>query len=1093
VSNQVEDRYWNTKQQAGQPDSVDADSIEVAKFKDGHYWVKVLAYDIRNNYDSESVYVQVANFRPKVKETDPEDGETDVPIHKDIYVRFSESMDRGITLWSAISISPGVSGDWEWLSSTEIEFTPDPSFVENTTYTVSLSSQLKDMQGQELIPYSFSFTTDSTNGFEFYPTRFYWEDITGPPDVSVSWFDNYYAFQMFGYFSFPFYGYGYDIIIFNRRGSIWFDTNRDWCHFDLPTAGGSGQPVMAVYNDSLRHLWGHYSRGESWELFNPNRELVRWTYTCIGDTTQFEAVLFGDGTIRFNYIKCDIDTFYNDGGSGISRGDGIHYSSITEDYGPVYELAPGSVTWPSSYIATTNPTPGRPKDLAANWPMRSEFVNLIWRPNPEPDLDGYNVYRRHGDSLEYVNLGFTTAENFTDTLVQLGNTYIYRVTALDTFNLESAYSDSVVVKYGPREVDNPLATAFNNASRIIRNPSTGELLMAYTSYDHIMCITSTDDGSTWSSAEMIAPGQFPTLVLDSGNNPCCLFGRWVGIYGYGEAQLYYTKFINDHWTTPSLLFSVDSVYGDPELAIPTPSACLDSEDTIHIVWNSPMGKDYVHRFAVWYGNLYGLDTIPVFNYVQLDTIWVYEKSRWSYSGSIRPALAVDDQDVIHVVFDTDGGCPWLRYRYRDNGVWSEKPKNDTFALAGSYYPDLEFFGDRLHLVWDYRYPDTTYDHAICYRSKAMNGWDTVMAVYEPLPFNQFGNPVSAGGWYTIWADQDICYSRFNGATWEDPEMVQVTTELSAHPTAIFRQDLNDTCLYIAWTEGDSAPYSIRFKKITVPSVPKYYNNLGQETQSPYCLSRDGYEKFGDEAYKSVDLGKHKLSYRFINLDPEKVYRLDVSYYFEDDDDIGSSKKNNGHRNKSQNSIDLCKIPIPAEHEDCPERGKDSLVQLLEVDLAPIDTSYVYRKRVTRVSKYLPASLYQDEQIDINVMRISGKYVVCGEIGLYEFGEETKGAITKAGGSQSKEESLVQAWFVNEIYPNPTKNILKIRFNSPDERKVTVKLYDVVGKLVKKVFDGKAKVGMNEFLIMAKDLSAGIYFVRVVTVDHKKTRKVIFLR
>jgi hypothetical protein len=39
INNQVVDRYWNTKQKIGQPDSVDAESLEVAKFKDGYYWV----------------------------------------------------------------------------------------------------------------------------------------------------------------------------------------------------------------------------------------------------------------------------------------------------------------------------------------------------------------------------------------------------------------------------------------------------------------------------------------------------------------------------------------------------------------------------------------------------------------------------------------------------------------------------------------------------------------------------------------------------------------------------------------------------------------------------------------------------------------------------------------------------------------------------------------------------------------------------------------------------------------------------------------------------------------------------------------------
>ena len=66
------DGYWNTKQKrAPAPDSVDADSIEDARFKDGFFWVKVIAADIRNNADTESVKVHVDNFHPRVKITYP--------------------------------------------------------------------------------------------------------------------------------------------------------------------------------------------------------------------------------------------------------------------------------------------------------------------------------------------------------------------------------------------------------------------------------------------------------------------------------------------------------------------------------------------------------------------------------------------------------------------------------------------------------------------------------------------------------------------------------------------------------------------------------------------------------------------------------------------------------------------------------------------------------------------------------------------------------------------------------------------------------------------------------------------------------------
>jgi len=94
INNQVVDRYWNTKQKIGQPDSVDAESLEVAKFKDGRYWVKVVAADIRNNADTESVRVTIANFRPRVKSTIPTNGQGNVPVDQYIYITFSEAMDR---------------------------------------------------------------------------------------------------------------------------------------------------------------------------------------------------------------------------------------------------------------------------------------------------------------------------------------------------------------------------------------------------------------------------------------------------------------------------------------------------------------------------------------------------------------------------------------------------------------------------------------------------------------------------------------------------------------------------------------------------------------------------------------------------------------------------------------------------------------------------------------------------------------------------------------------------------------------------------------------------------------------------------------
>ena len=86
--------YWNSKQRVGQPDSVDADSIENAKFKDGFFWIKAHIYDIRNNSDVESVLLHVDNFNPKVKETYPSSWFAFVPTReKKVCCIFSEATD----------------------------------------------------------------------------------------------------------------------------------------------------------------------------------------------------------------------------------------------------------------------------------------------------------------------------------------------------------------------------------------------------------------------------------------------------------------------------------------------------------------------------------------------------------------------------------------------------------------------------------------------------------------------------------------------------------------------------------------------------------------------------------------------------------------------------------------------------------------------------------------------------------------------------------------------------------------------------------------------------------------------------------------
>ena len=65
-------------------------------------------------------------------------------------------------------------------------------------------------------------------------------------------------------------------------------------------------------------------------------------------------------------------------------------------------------------------------------------VRLVWRPVDSGDLAGYNVYRRIGNgSFERLTAQPVATPEYSDRAVTAGQTYAYRVTAVDQAGNES--------------------------------------------------------------------------------------------------------------------------------------------------------------------------------------------------------------------------------------------------------------------------------------------------------------------------------------------------------------------------------------------------------------------------------------------------------------------------------------------------------------------------------------------------------------------------------------------------------------------------------------------------------------------------------
>jgi hypothetical protein len=88
--------------------------------------------------------------------------------------------------------------------------------------------------------------------------------------------------------------------------------------------------------------------------------------------------------------------------------------------------------------------PGVPSGLQAvfSGPGQQAFIDLIWAPVPDPDLDGYNVYRHaEGAAAVKVNSEPVKMPAFRDVGVVSGKKYFYSVSAVDMRGNESGRSE----------------------------------------------------------------------------------------------------------------------------------------------------------------------------------------------------------------------------------------------------------------------------------------------------------------------------------------------------------------------------------------------------------------------------------------------------------------------------------------------------------------------------------------------------------------------------------------------------------------------------------------------------------------------------
>ncbi|MBA7519739.1 hypothetical protein ES705_11826 [subsurface metagenome] len=97
-----------------------------------------------------------------------------------------------------------------------------------------------------------------------------------------------------------------------------------------------------------------------------------------------------------------------------------------------------------------------------------------------------------------------------------------------------------------------------------------------------------------------------------------------------------------------------------------------------------------------------------------------------------------------------------------------------------------------------------------------------------------------------------------------------------------------------------------------------------------------------------------------------------------------------------------------------------------------------------------------------------------------------------------EHQLPYTYALLQNYPNPMRNITTIRYQLPKKEKVSLKIYDVVGRLVKTLINESKEPGYYTIHWHGKDdrerkASAGVYFYRIQAGTYTSTKKMVLFK
>ncbi len=610
-----------------------------------------------------------------------------------------------------------------------------------------------------------------------------------------------------------------------------------------------------------------------------------------------------------------------------------------------------------------------------------------------------------------------------------------------------------------------LATAFNQGRNLALDPSTGTLHAVYWSgvdgIDTVYYTYSNDNGTHWAPYEVVdTDAAFPCVVCEddqlwiSYQKPVA--GRLVCKYRSGVAPWEEYDLYADVGTPGPPSISRVYFYG--------PGAFCG----VYVVFTATQGNVTTIQFRV----------------VQAPGGVVYSRQLDQQSSPdvcLTPSVATTPGDIVHVAWKRLGDYQGLRrelamycqWPYR--GDWSEPTEMSDWVLEPNcepaFNPCIDAYGDALVGVWDA--PWGQRPHEVWRRDK--EAWQ-----HEFPLANVPGRRSHSENAPSLYPQN----STSGVVAWQEkpaPEGIYAFIEGVAEPFAIYEDNgrslfpdifaelpegpYDPTFLNTLWTHeevtGPGGIRTVRFLRyehaLCGGRQPAYYDcGIGDSVLSYYCQSRDGWARWRE--YK-VDFGRERLRYRLPFLNPNCIYVMRAVLY---------------------------------------HAARDTWVQTFSLDGRAVGR-FAYRGLAPEtVWVTVPRELYREDcEVMLDVTRTTGEYASLASLVLFQRYPFRQGGQGKdyAGAEFVVADGPVR---FTAVHPSPFRVQTRVSYSVMSEQCISVRVYDVQGRLVRQLASGLHQPGTYTVLWNGTDdrgrrLAAGTYLCRLEPTAGAKSLAVVLAR